>query len=77
MVLEGGIECAVVSQQGFEGSQWPAPPQGTGALGDPGLGPRQHFNLVRAAHAVTYPARFMLAAAMNPCPCMPKRRFGA
>ncbi|MGH9481823.1 MAG: YifB family Mg chelatase-like AAA ATPase, partial [Terriglobales bacterium] len=28
-----------------------------------------HVTLVRASHAVTYPARFMLAAAMNPCPC--------
>ncbi|MGH9486398.1 MAG: YifB family Mg chelatase-like AAA ATPase [Terriglobales bacterium] len=26
-------------------------------------------SLVRAAHSVSYPARFLLAAAMNPCPC--------
>jgi magnesium chelatase family protein len=25
--------------------------------------------LARAGHSLTYPARFMLAAAMNPCPC--------
>jgi magnesium chelatase family protein len=28
-----------------------------------------HVNIVRAASSVTFPARFMLAAAMNPCPC--------
>ena len=29
-----------------------------------------HVTLVRATQSITYPARFMLAAAMNPCPCM-------
>ncbi len=28
-----------------------------------------HVTIVRAATSVTFPARFMLAAAMNPCPC--------
>src|SRR5689334_6957654 len=28
-----------------------------------------HVTLSRAAVSLTYPARFMLAAAMNPCPC--------
>jgi magnesium chelatase family protein len=28
-----------------------------------------HVTIVRAASAVRFPARFMLAAAMNPCPC--------
>ena len=27
------------------------------------------ITLVRARHALSYPARFMLVAAMNPCPC--------
>ena len=28
-----------------------------------------HVNISRAAATITYPARFLLAAAMNPCPC--------
>jgi len=28
-----------------------------------------HVNLSRATGTITYPARFLLAAAMNPCPC--------
>jgi magnesium chelatase family protein len=28
-----------------------------------------HVNISRAAGTMTYPARFLLAAAMNPCPC--------
>src|SRR5262249_25408091 len=28
-----------------------------------------HVTIARAALSVTFPARFMLAAAMNPCPC--------
>ena len=28
-----------------------------------------HVTIARAAMSLTYPARFMLAAAMNPCPC--------
>jgi magnesium chelatase family protein len=28
-----------------------------------------HVNISRAAGTITYPARFLLAAAMNPCPC--------
>lgn len=29
----------------------------------------QHVTIARAATSITYPARFMLVAAMNPCPC--------
>src|SRR5437899_815376 len=28
-----------------------------------------HVTIARAAMSLTFPARFMLAAAMNPCPC--------
>ncbi len=28
-----------------------------------------HVTIARAAMTLTFPARFMLAAAMNPCPC--------
>jgi magnesium chelatase family protein len=28
-----------------------------------------HVTIVRAKHAVSFPARFMLVASMNPCPC--------
>ncbi len=29
----------------------------------------QYVTIARAMHSLTYPARFLLAAAMNPCPC--------
>ncbi|HEY7855527.1 MAG TPA: YifB family Mg chelatase-like AAA ATPase [Terriglobales bacterium] len=28
-----------------------------------------HVTIVRASHSIAFPSRFMLAAAMNPCPC--------
>jgi hypothetical protein len=33
------------------------------------LGSVREGTISRAAVSLTYPARFMLAAAMNPCPC--------
>ncbi len=33
-----------------------------------------HVTIARAMHTVSYPARLMLVAAMNPCPCAPNTK---
>ncbi len=73
-LIGGGIDSA--AGRGFAGAQWPALPRRTAgvsaqrARGDAPAARRRHtVTIARASMSLSFPARFMLAAAMNPCPC--------